>query len=176
MRIKAAAITFGLAACMMGAIAPSSSAQVAAQGTVRATQHAGSIAYKGKTIARYSFADHVALPKQGCARFHIKYTIDTSVVYPKSYIAFSLTSKATTTSAMEYVEPGNGTTLPGKDPWVGTEEIVLCATGQQFVDTYGETKLAPPFKKGKYSLVAFLNVIQPVQTTVATAASPVLVQ
>ncbi len=135
----------------------------------------GSIKYQGRIVAEYSFEPHVTLPKTGCARFHIKYSLERSVVYPKSYVAFSLTSKATTTSAMEYVEPGNGTTLPGKDPWIGTEEIVLCATAQKFVDTYGETRVAPPFTKGKYSLVAFLNVIEPVQATVSTAPSPVTV-
>ncbi len=150
-------------------------AAVPANAAPSATTVSGSIKYQGRTVAHYSFDPHVTLPKTGCARFHIKYSLERSVVYPKSYVAFSLTSKTTTTSAMEYVEPGNGTTMPGKDPWVGTEEIVLCATGQEFVDSYGETKLAPPFTKGKYSLVAFLNVIEPVQATVSTAPSPVAV-
>ena len=144
--------------------------------SAKAADQEGSIRYQGKQVAHYSFKSQVALPKRGCVRFNIKYTIDPSVVYPKSYVAFSLTSKKTNTSAMEYVEPGNGTTLPGKDPWAGTEEIVLCATGQQFIDSYGETQTAPAFTPGDYSLVAFLNVIEPVQATIATAPRKVVVK
>jgi len=151
------------------------SAALLVPGTAQAATRAGSISYESEQVASFSFPDRITLPAHGCARLRIKYSVDRSIVYPRSYVAFSLTSKSTTSSAMEYVQPGNGTTLPGTDPWQGTEEIVLCSTAQPFVDSYGETKMAPAFQRGSYELVAFLNVIEPVQATVATKGTRLIV-
>jgi len=156
-------------------IAAAMAAVLLVPSTADAATRAGDITYKSQQVATFSYPGQITMPAKGCARLHIKYSIDRSVVYPKSYVAFSITSKNTTSSAMEYVQPGNGASGAGADPWDGVEEMVLCSTAQPFIDTYGETKMGAAFQRGTYEFVAFLNVIEPVQATVATKATKLVV-
>ena len=126
------------------------------------------IVYKKKVLLTYKVVDTVTLNSTGCEKFKIEYVIDKSIAYPGSYVMFDLSSKENNVAQSEYVQPGDGKGSNGKDPRVGSENLIFCGKAQQYINEYGDKAEAAATPTGKYKLIARLTFLKPKLLTVSS--------
>jgi len=126
------------------------------------------IIYKKKVLLTYKVVDTITLNATDCKEYEIEYVIDKSIAYPAAYVTFGFSSKANNVSQSENVQPGDGKGSNGKDPWVGSKDLIFCGKAQQYINEYGDKAKAAATPAGKYKLLARLTFLKPKLLTVSS--------